>query len=315
MGEISLTCMRKYLYKSISSWNENKLHGLLAEIDFRKYLSKIGFEDRISPGGWIVRNTGPGVFAHNTVVLFPITIEPDKNYSQRDINREPARGLYTICATMHQIGIKSYYCIPVIKESDDYKSIEWFLTQLGIPSESPYIEIEKVFSNFEKRERRYNFLRNKSDTSAIPSEFIPEEFTKEHLRISFRDLFMGEISDIDGILWGEQYTYPIEIKEKTPADDRRIGEYFGLDVHPFVKLAYYAAKKGNLHSIFVVREIDNTEDRNLIKWHFITFEKLAQFASWTPQGGGRNMMGGSSTVIRIPKAEFSELTEENLKKL
>ena len=97
---------------------------------------------------------------------------------------------------------------------------------------------------------------------------------------------MSEMSDIDGIFWGQQFTYPLEIKEKTVANDSKVGDYFGIDVGPFVKLAFYAAKKGNLHSLFFVREINNTEDREIVNWWFITFDTLAQFASWIPQGGG-----------------------------
>jgi len=126
---------------------------------------------------------------------------------------------------------------------------------------------------------------------------------------------MAEISDIDGVFWGQQYTYPLEIKEKTPASDRRLGYYFGLDVGPFVKLAFYASKKGSLHSIFIVKEINNTEDRELVQWWFITYDILAQFASWVPMGGGRNMGGGGSTVVRIPKSEFQPLNAETLNNL
>ena len=137
-------------------------------------------------------------------------------------------------------------------------------------------------------------------------------FTKEHLRVAFQNQFMCEMSDIDGIFWGQQYTYPIEIKEKTAANDSKLGDYFGLDVGPFVKLAFYAAKKGNLHSLFFVREINNTIDRELVNWWFIAFDKLAQYASWVPMGGGINMQGGGSTVVKIPKSEFSQVSLENL---
>ena len=47
---------------------------------------------------------------------------------------------------------------------------------------------------------------------------------------------------------------------------------------PFVKLAFYVAKRGNRHSIFLVREIDSIEKRGLVNWWFITFDQLARFA-------------------------------------
>lgn len=57
---------------------------------------------------------------------------------------------------------------------------------------------------------------------------------------------------------------------------------------PFVKLAHYVARRGNLHSLFLVREIANQETRELVNWWFITFEQLARFASWFPMAGGRS---------------------------
>ena len=169
--------------------------------------------------------------------------------------------------------------------------------------------------DFGERSRRYNFLRFHSNADLIPENAISDQFTKEHIRIAFQNNFMCEMSDIDGIFWGQQNTYPIEIKEKTVAVDQRVGQYFGLDVGPFVKLAFYAAKRGNLHSLFVVREIDNQTERNLVNWWFIRFENLARFASWVPVSGGTNMQGGGSSVIKIPKSEFLPLTRENFEAL
>jgi hypothetical protein len=123
------------------------------------------------------------------------------------------------------------------------------------------------------------------------------------------------MSDIDGIFSGQRHTYPIEIKKKTPAPSLDLGRFFGLDVGPFVKLAFYAAKRGNLHSLYVVREIDNEQDRNLVQWWFIKFDHLAEFASWVPQPGGRNMQGGLSSVVRVPRSEFQPLTAETLNAL
>ncbi len=315
MARLGIESMRGYLSSSISSINQNKINGMLAEIDLRNTFSQLDFAGRISQGGWIVRNVGDGVFGHHTAVLFPKTIQPDVDYATTRILEEPPMALHTICSTMHQIGVHSFYCVPSISIDEDPNSITWDTKQLGIPLATPYTPLLTTVKSFSGRGRRYNFLKYKTDSSIIPHESIPEEFTKEHLRVSFQNKFMCEMSDIDGVIWGQQYTYPIEIKEKTVASDKKLGSYFGIDVGPFVKLAFYAAKKGNLHSLFFVREINNTSDRNLVNWWFITFDRLAQFASWVPMGGGVNMQGGGSTVVKIPKAEFFPLTKENLESL
>lgn len=81
MNSISVSYMREYLSKSISSLNRNKLNGILSEVDFRNYVSSIGFEQRVSAGGWIARCEGPGNFSHHIVAFFPEVICPDQNYS------------------------------------------------------------------------------------------------------------------------------------------------------------------------------------------------------------------------------------------
>jgi hypothetical protein len=136
----------------------------------------------------------------------------------------------------------------------------------GIPWDEPYQDFPGELAGFQLRGRRYNFLRNQTDVSILPDAYVPEEFSKEHLRVALSGLYLSEMSDVDGIFWDRQYTYPLKIKEKTCNSDPRLGEYFGLDVGPFVKLAHYAAKRGNLHSLFIVREIADPEARELVAW-------------------------------------------------
>lgn len=309
--------MRAFLSLSISSLNNNKLRGLLAEISLRTFLADLGFGDRVSRGGWIVRTKGPNIFGHSTVALFPEVINPCDSYPQTRVLPHPDSGLHTICATFHQSGISSFFCAASVSQPDDAASLQWSAVQLGVPVQQPYAPlIERLSSiGFTSRKRKYKFLKYHTDAELIPDFAVPEEFTKEHLRVVFNTAYMAEISDIDGLFWGNQHTYPIEIKEKAPAKSADMGLYFGLDIGPFVKLAYYAAKRGNLHSLYVVREVDNTPERNLVRWAYVTFDHLAQFASWGSRGGGTNMQGGASSVVRIPRSEFTLLNAQTISQL
>jgi hypothetical protein len=305
--------MEGYLSRSISSLNQNKLRGLLAEVEFRRYLNELGYGERVSPGGWIMRRQGPGVFGQDTVVVFPERIQADVDYPANRPLPTPPLGLHTICATFHQSGIYAFYCVGAVGNTDDPASLSWRSVQLGVPAEQPYNPLpESLAAYFNPRLRRYDFLRYHTAADSIPDSAVPEEFSKEHLRVTCQTAYMAEVSDVDGIFWGRQLTYPLEIKEKTAGSDRALGQFFGLDVGPFVKLAFYAANRGNLHSLFIVREIDNVQDRNLINWWYITFERLARYASWIPQAGGMSMMGGASSVVKIPKSEFEELNGAGL---
>ena len=308
--------MRQFLVKSISSMNANKLNGLLAEVDLRNYLLQIGFGGQVSPGGWIARKVGAGNFGHETVVLFPEVMITGTDYSPTRQLPNPSHGLHTICSTFHQAGIHAYFCAATLDHDDDVTSLAWKAVQLGLPTQQQFATFPSCLQPFfSQRSKKYSFLRYDTNTAQIPVGSVSEEFSKEHLRVSFQNSFMAEVSDVDGIFWGQQFTYPLEIKEKTPAEDKKLGQYFGLDIGPFVKLAFYAAKRGNLHSLFIVREIDNVQARQLVKWWYITYDELAQYASWVFSSGGKNMQGGRSSVVKIPKSEFKPLDAANLARL
>ncbi|MGH9866018.1 MAG: hypothetical protein ACRD4H_11445 [Candidatus Acidiferrales bacterium] len=222
--------------------------------------------------------------------------------------------MHGACLSLYESGIAGFYCAATIEQNDDPSTHRWKAVQLGLPVQQEYQPLADALAplNFSTRHRACNFLRYHTNTKSISDGAVPEEYSKEHLRVSFNTPYLAEPSDIDGIFWGQQHTYPIEIKEKTPAPSPDLGPFFGLDVGPFVKLAFYAAKRGNLHSLYVVREIDNVQSRNLVQWWFIKFDELAQYASWISRGGGPAMGGGTSAVVRVPKCEFHPLTAEAL---
>ena len=153
MSKLNVNTMRSFLGASISSINQNKVNGMLAEIDLRKTLNVLGYGDNISQGGWIVRNVGNGIFAHHTAVLFPMTIQPNKNYKIGRILEDPPHALHTICSTMHQIGVNSFYCVPSIANKNDYNSINWKIKQLGVPVSPPYEDLISRITNFSLRKK------------------------------------------------------------------------------------------------------------------------------------------------------------------
>jgi len=51
MGYVTEDDMKKFLGKSLSSVNSNKINGTLAEIDLRDYLKSLGYGDMISRAG------------------------------------------------------------------------------------------------------------------------------------------------------------------------------------------------------------------------------------------------------------------------
>ncbi len=299
--------VRDYLRQCISSLNSNKLYGIRAEADFRAHIASMGVSQRVSPGGWIFRQKGATDFGKNTIAVFPQTLAYGADYSAQPTGADIPLTLHTICATLHQIGIRSYYARPVFSPGASLSDIEWRFRQLGVPWETDFVEISGVFSAFRPRLRPYNYLRYKTDVSLMSDQDAIIQFSHDNLRIFVENRVMSETSDIDGIVWGERLTYPIEIKEKTVVYDSDIGDWFGLDTGPFVKLAHYAARRGNLHSLFIVREVEDTPERKLLRWLFADFDEIARYASWVPRAGGQSMGGGRSMVVRIPRTAFREL--------
>lgn len=315
MSVSTLGPYRQYLEKCISSLNTNKLYGMKAEADFRSYMAAIGAIERVSPGGWIFRQKGETDFGKNTIAVFPHTLDPSASYSTLPGREAIPLTLHTICATMHQIGIRSYYAHPVFLPGMPAEAVQWHFIQLGVPWSTAFEQADTVFASFKPRARAYNYLRYKTDVSSLGNADVMIQFSHENLRIFIENRFMAETSDIDGIVWGERFTYPIEIKEKVAAKDSDIGEWFGLDTGPFVKLAHYAARKGNLHSLFVVREISDQATRDFKQWLFTDFDQLAQQASWVPRAGGAGMKGSQSMVVRIPRAAFRVLDADAFTKI
>jgi hypothetical protein len=308
MTQLSLKAMRAFLSKSLSSINKNKLNGVRAEAELRNFLHHHGLAGHVLPGGWIARSDSRAgaPFGANTVAFFPHAMQPTAKYSSvAGVNPPPA--FHKVGAIFHGIGISTYYLHPIVTTRNDPFSISWYAFGLGPPVLPPPQLFPGCIPGFAPRTRRHNYLRYKSKTAALPAQLIRDEFSRESARVSFSSKFFSEIVDVDALFWGKHKVYPIEIKEKTAANDKAIGDWFGLDVSPFVKLSHYSARRGNLDALFIVREIDHESSRNLVGWWYVDFETLAKNAAWTPRGGGRDMRGGRSTVIRIPKAAFKVL--------
>lgn len=75
-NSIAVLEMQSFLSKSLASVNQNKVNGILAEIEFRNYLKTNGYSGRVSAGGWIVRNTGSN-FSHHVVAFSRTRYSPE----------------------------------------------------------------------------------------------------------------------------------------------------------------------------------------------------------------------------------------------
>lgn len=315
-NSIDETLMLAYLAKKTHDSLRRGPFTCSLECDFRGYVTDLGFGDRIATNGLLLRSLSPGQSLRHAVLTFSEAIIPAKEYPPDRVLPEPPRILHLIAVAYYHIGIPTYFCVPTIAKDSNLASLRWSCVRLGLPSDVQYESFPESIAGFTEckdelaptRNRRIGHFGNAGDS-------LSADFSTRHLSETFLSKYRAEMSYVNAILQGDHSTYPVEIREQTCASDKKLGEYFGLDVGPFVKLAFYAAKRGNLHSIFVVREISDPQTRALVNWWYITFDQMAQFASWIFQQGGANMLGGRSAVVRIPKAEFASLDQRALASL
>ena len=117
--------------------------------------------------------------------------------------------------------------------------------------------------------------------------------------------------DIDGFIIKEGKIIIVEIKEKEPiktkSKDKSIDTKFwsyGWDTR---RLLWYAQiqRKTGFQIIYIIRQINNREDRNFIKWDSIYLNDFLKGVSWSNSTGG----GGQGDTLTVPYNHFSELKE------
>jgi len=120
------------------------------------------------------------------------------------------------------------------------------------------------------------------------------------LDVLLRDRRKGMI-DFDGILKRNNEFWLLESKEKDPAR-RGNTQYFGWDSR---RLAWYFYVQNccGLKTLYIVRQVNNQEERMFVDWKYIRLNDFAASASWLSESGG----GGGSGTITAPLAAFDRL--------
>jgi hypothetical protein len=281
----------------------NKIPGLMAELDFATMLEGMGYGDRLVRGGWIVEPESPEFYSKR-VALFPAPFGA--------ASTEPPIPVVTTAQYLRGAGMRTLYCVPLAVAGT---SVTWGAAEMSGPTVgSPHPLVEE-FSQFPHRQRGYSKRTADADVSplgAVAARELEVLFARESMLDAIRSDRLVVANDLDYLVWGKKSTYPLEIKEKTSADGGKIGRFFGLDIGPFSKLACFEASGSGHDSLFVVREIEDRESRRLKAWHMIRFGDLCRSCSWVYQGGGRNMLGGASAVVKIPLGAFRPLDRTSL---
>jgi hypothetical protein len=125
------------------------------------------------------------------------------------------------------------------------------------------------------------------------------------LDVEFASFNKGMI-DLDHIMSKDgEYTL-IETKEKDPMKDKKTPNdqkkwAFGWDSRRFGWYLYLKHKIG-FDVWYIIREIDNQQARNFLKWKKIDIENFCKCASWLSERSG----GGGGGTISVPYLAFDD---------
>lgn len=115
--------------------------------------------------------------------------------------------------------------------------------------------------------------------------------------------------DFDGFIIDDKNIFLVEIKEKSPIkpakylDDEREWAY-GWDTRRLLWYKYIEQKIG-INIFYTIRQIDNRDDRNFVKWDLISLGDFLRVVSWSSVRGG----GGGEDTLTVPYSHFSDLLD------
>lgn len=226
-----------------------------------------------------------------------------------------------------QLGISTYFAEPSapaqstfalptqstpIKSAVYPSSYHLDLKQVSPNGQLQTIAPESVFSNFPARNGTKGlrcYPLGRIDPSVPPwddASVVSELFWFEYTRYYFQISYLLSNNDLDMYVIGQSGSaYPVEIKSKNAAKSDALGEWFGIDVGPFAKLAFFTANAMNTDALYVVEEVD--ANGQFLNWLAIRYTELVKACSWVGQGGGKGMTGSASSTYKVPKAAFSKL--------
>ncbi len=321
-----------FLETQWSSINENKKKGIEAEIRFREFL--LEQKCHFIHGGWILSPGNPSKKnppTHCRICLIPI-IKPfswsKSSFSATASGITPAQ--FSANAYFGQVGIPTYFASPSSipeklfsnprpKQKNSPASYpepyQLAFHQIDNQGQFQKVPLGTIMREFPKRRGRIGmrcYSKNRLDLAQFPwndPASVTELLWFEYCRYFVQKSYLVSNNDLDMFLVGQSgASYPVEFKSKVVANDSSMGDWFGLDVGPFAKLAFFTSRSMNMDALYVVEEVTGTA-RQHVNWWGIKFTDLLGSCSWVQRGGGQGMMGGSSATIRVPKVSFVPMTQ------
>lgn len=318
-----------FLETQWSKINDNKLKGIVSEVSFRRYLDSRSVN--YIPGGWVLhpgKRTSAVSPTTQRICLLPI----EHRFSWQPSHSSGGGSSFSLAAMSAysfflQVGIKPYFVEPSNLNETDFelpspsvrskrarypRPYRLRFTSPGNGNSRVEERYEDVMRNFPRRDGNKGMRCNATgriDQSASPwadSDSVAGLFWFEYARYYCQVDYLVSNNDLDMFIVAPSgKVYPVELKSKSVRPDADHGDWFGFDIGPYTKLAFFTANSMNTDALYVVEEVDS--DRNHIDWLGIRFTDLVKVCYWVSQAGGQAMNGGASNTIKVPRDEFQPL--------
>jgi hypothetical protein len=319
-----------FLETQWSSINDNKIKGIAAELAFKDFLNIQGIH--FIPGGWIM---SPGnktlcqVPAREKVCLLPRNVIFSWQASATNAAAPVTPAEISAYNYFRQVGVRAYLVCPsdIVEATFSIPQPSHRTTRATYPKNYhlDFMSISQngelhsnpvgtVFQSFPIRNGNSGLRCSQLNRIAADqapwndSDAIARLFWFEYTRYFVQvDYLVSNIEEIHFIIAPSGSCFPVELKSKSVVNDNILGDWFGIDMGAFAKLALFTANSMNTDALYVVQEV--YADRNHVEWYGLRFTELVKSCSWAGQAGGTGLMGGSPSTFKVPKAAFTRLVE------
>lgn len=309
LQELAIAYLREYL-------SNNKARGMLAELAIEREVGD-EFRRKFQQGAWIFSPYGYASHRMCSFVL-PILFTSFSEVERAVEALEADRGWQTLATFLTQSSIGVIVSAgTLVSEKVDFDALRWW-NFVYRNERLIALEGDLPFQNWHGNRGRANKARTTwtpdiihrfRDTSldALTSITLRQIFyysyLKKHLKKPLADPY-----DVDGFIVSYSgRVFPLEMKEKSRTSK---GE-FGVDAGRILMLLRLCLLTDS-NALYLIREVDEDEQRSLIGWRYITLSDLVMKCRWNLQSGGVGMGGGGTQTIMMSAEDFSPFTSEQL---
>lgn len=320
---------------------KNKVKGLLSQIAFEEefesgFLSK--HKAKFYPGCWVI---SPKSYESNkfryVISVHEKMLDHEPEVTEMDsVLGSNKENFFKIADFLENSSFGVIYAVPFSYDgkinftkinSDDFSAVKW---SLFFYNKGEFVKKNPIdfFLNWRdgKKPNKPKEQRQWDNVELITSKL--EKFSENTLEaFVLKDVFyVGLLKSIVKISTDDPYdvdcfivssngnsVFPLELKEKSPVfktykDGTTNVHFFGIDTGRISCLERLCSASDS-NAFYVVREVDGSEDRNLVGWKVMTLAGIVMASSWNPAPGGTGMTGGGTSTASLPYGEFDDLTE------